>query len=325
MARKRTEPGTGNESNICQICVFKDGKCVFDECRHGYRPDDTVHVMSVTKGVMALLAGIALDAGAIASVGEKVLDFFPGYEPPRGEKTARAVEIRHLLTMTAPWKFRSDPWKKVYTSPDWTEAVLAFLGGRKGLTGAFRYTTLGLQALGGVLENATGTRCLDFANERLFAPLGIAPRKPHGDSSQEDQFRFAMDKAPKGQEWYCDPAGAATAGWGLALSAREMAAIGEMCRCRGEYRGKRVVSAGWIREMAAPRVELGRAFGNMAYGYLWYRPRRDGPVFAAMGDGGNLIYVNEETGIAAGVTGTFRPRVFDRIEYLEREILPAFL
>ena len=52
---------TGNESNICQIYALKGGETVYDDCWHGYKTQDAVNVNSVTKGLMALLAGIALD------------------------------------------------------------------------------------------------------------------------------------------------------------------------------------------------------------------------------------------------------------------------
>ena len=104
---------------------------------------------SVTKGVMALLAGIAVDKGFIKSVDEKVIDFFPDYQVKKGEKTIYDVTLKHLLTMTAPYKGKSEPWKKVCTSDDWTKAALDFLGGRNGITGEFRYATLGIQILAG--------------------------------------------------------------------------------------------------------------------------------------------------------------------------------
>ena len=101
--------------NMCQIYAIRDEKTVFDDCWRGFRTDDAVNVNSVTKGVMALLAGIALDQGRIKSVDQKVLD-----------------------------KYTSEPWTKVCTSGDWTLAVLDFLGGRKGITGEFQYATLGI-------------------------------------------------------------------------------------------------------------------------------------------------------------------------------------
>ena len=62
----------------------------------------------------------------------------------------------------------------------------------------------------------------------LFEPLGRPKRIPHGDSSKEDQFDFFMNKNPRKYEWYTDPQGTVTAGWGLCMSARDMAVIGTL-------------------------------------------------------------------------------------------------
>ena len=160
----------GNESNICQICAIRNGKTVYEDCWRGFKRDDPVNVNSVTKGVMAILTGIAVDMGSIKDIDEKVITFFPDYQVKRGEKTIYDVTIRHLLTMTAPYKGKSEPWTKVCTSDDWTRAALDILGGRKGITGEFRYATLGIQILAGIIERATGEKCIDLANRKLFLP-----------------------------------------------------------------------------------------------------------------------------------------------------------
>ena len=313
---------TENESNICQIYAIKNGVPVYDDCWHEYKKTDAVNVMSVTKSVMALLIGIAIDKGYIRSVDQKVIDFFPDYTVKRGEKTIYKVTLRHLLTMTAPYKYRSEPWTKVCTSEDWTKAALDLLGGRNGITGDFKYATLGIQILSGVIENASGMKCIDFANKYLFVPLGIPEHTIHGASDKDDQFDFLMNKAPKKNEWYSDPKDTVTAGWGLCLSAEDMAKIGVLILNSGEYDNKRIISTNWIKEMTAPHIALGERFGNMHYGYLWYRPHKDKRIVAAIGDGGNVIYVNIEQNISIGVTGTFKSRVFDRIEFIEKNILP---
>ena len=76
--------------------------------------------------------------------------------------------------------------------------------------------------------------------------------------------------------------------------------------------------------MTAPYIKLGRMFGNMEYGYLWYKPYEDRPVYAAIGDSGNIIYVNREKNVSVGITGTFKPRIFDRVEFIEEKLLPVF-
>ena len=314
---------SGNESNICQIYAIKGGKTVYEDCWHGFKTEDAMNVNSVTKGVMALLTGIALDKGCINSVDQKVMEFFPDYAVKRGEKTIYEVTIRHLLTMTAPYKGKSEPWKKVCTSEDWTLTTLDYLGGRKGITGEFRYATLGIQILAGIIERAAGEKCIDFANRNLFEPLGLPRRILHGDSSKEDQFDFFMNKNPRKYEWYADPKNTVTAGWGLCMSAKDMAVIGALVLNGGQYNGKRIISEKYIKNMTEPHLKLGERFGFMNYGYLWYKPFDDREVYAAIGDSGNIIYANKEVKVAVGITGTFKPRIFDRVDFIEQKVLPV--
>lgn len=312
------ENSKGNESNICQIHAIKDGKTVYEDCWRGFKPEDAMHVMSVTKGVMALLTGIAIGKGYIKSTDQKVIEFFPGYTVKRGEKTIYNVTLKHLLTMTAPYKYRSEPWKKVCTSDDWTKAALDLLGGRSGLTGEFKYATLGIQILAGVIENATGGKLIDFANRNLFLPLGIPEHVIHGDSSKEDQLDFVMNKSPRKKEWYSDPKDVVTAGWGLCLSARDLAKLGELVLDNG----RDIIPESYITEMLTPKLKLGERFGYMGYGYLWYEPVEDHEAYAAIGDGGNIIYVNRKENVSVGITGTFKPLIFDRFDFIEKNVLP---
>jgi len=320
--RKHVTESTGNESNICQIYALKDGQEGYSECWHGFKPDDAMHVMSVTKGVMSLITGIALTQGFIKDVNQKVLDFFPDYTVKRGEKTIYDVTIKHLLTMTAPYKYRSEPWTKVCTSDDWTKAALDLLGGRAGITGEFKYATLGIQILTGIIESAAGEKCIDFANRNLFLPLGIPEIGHHGDSSKEDQLEYVMNKKPRPHEWYEDPKGAVTAGWGICLSAKDMAALGALVLNNGAVNGRQIIAESYVHDMLTPHLKLGERFGYMNYGFLWYKPYDDREVYAALGDGGNAIYINREKGVSVGVTGTFKPLIYDRVEFIERCVLP---
>ena len=104
-----------HQDNICGIAAMKNGEIVYSDYWHGFKPSDTVHVMSVTKSVVSLLIGIAIDQGLISDVRQHVLDFFPEYNIKRGEKTIQQVTLEHLLTMTAPYKYRSEPCL-LYTS-----------------------------------------------------------------------------------------------------------------------------------------------------------------------------------------------------------------
>ena len=139
------------QPNICQIAAYRDNAFVYSDTWNSFRETDCVHIASVTKSIMALLVGIAIDKGQIRSVDDKVLDFFPDYKVKRGERTIYDVTIRHLLTMRAPYKCKGDPWSKVCASENWTISSLDFLGGRKGLIDEFNYQTVCLHILSGIL------------------------------------------------------------------------------------------------------------------------------------------------------------------------------
>ena len=227
--------------------------------------------------------------------------------------------------MLAPYKGKSEPWKKVCTSNDWSLSILDSLGGRNGITNKFRYHTLGTQILLGIIREASGMNVLEFANEYLFKPLGIEPRVNGNCKSKEDQFNYLMNKGPHGKVWFMDPTDMPIAGWGLSLSAYEMAQIGLLVLNKGTYNDKRIISEEYIEEMSKSYVSLDYKFGNQDYGYLWWLPHRNSKVIAAVGDGGNVIYINKKHNIVVAVTGYFKPMVFDRVEYIEKNVVEALL
>ena len=311
-----------HQPNICSIEAMRDGVTRYRDDWHGFRPGDTLHVMSVTKSVVSLLVGIALDQRLIRDVSQPVLDFFPDYSVKRGEKTIQQVTLRHLLTMTAPYKYRSEPWTRVCTSDDWTVAALDLLGGRVGITGAFRYSTLGIHILTGILAKTSGMNTVDFANRYLFAPLGIAPFQNYEALTAEEHKAFILSKTPNTNIWFCDPQGVATAGFGLCLSARDMAKLGQLCLNGGVYGGKRIVSPDWIAESTQPRLFCDEHFAHMGYGYLWWTPDRGRRAYAALGNSGNVIYIDPERGTVIAILGSFQPNIFDRVPFLQEYIEP---
>ena len=312
-----------NDVNIRQVVAYKDNKLVLEAYKGGFNRSDTLTVMSVTKSVTALLIGIAMDKGYIKSVNDKVMDYFPDYTPKRGEKTIYEVTIRHLLTMTAPFKGKGEPWVKVCTSDDWTYTILDYLGGKSGLTNEFRYYTLGCQILYGIIKNTTKMNVLDFANEYLFKPLGIEPRVSAECYTKEDQFNYIKSRDNHGNVWFLAPKDMPTAGWGLSISAYDMAQIGLMVLNNGVYKNKRVVSEYWINEMTKVQEAQDPSKGEYAYGYLWWMPKRNNDITAAIGDGGNVIYVDRIKNIVVSVTGYLKPCIFDRLEYIEKNIIEA--
>ena len=313
------------QPNICQVVAYKGGEQVYEDCWNGYKMDDCSHVMSVTKSIFALLIGIAIDKGQIKSVDDKVLDYFPKYKVKRGEKTIYDVTIKHLLTMRAPYKSKGDPWSKVCSSENWTYTSLDFLGGRKGLTDEFKYSSVCIHILTGILYKATGMITVDYANRYLFEPLGIPVHKNFYAKTAEEHKEFTISKLPKEDVWFADPQDLGTPGYGLCMTASDMAKIGQMCLNKGEFNGQQIVSSKWIKEMTAPRAVEGNHFRGMEYGYLWWIISRKKGIYAAIGNSGNVIYINPEKKIVVAVASYFKPTIFDRVDFIQREIEPRLL
>lgn len=313
---------TRQQPNICQMVVVKDGETVYSDTWNDYKKDDCVHVMSVTKSVVALLIGIAIDKGQIHSVDDKVLDYFPEYKVKRGEKTIYEVTIKHLITMRAPYKGKGDPWSKVCSSENWTYTSLDFLGGKKGLTDEFKYSSVCLHILSGILYKATKMKPVDFANEYLFEPLGIKKHKTYIAKSAEEHREFTISKLPKENLWFSDRQGLGTPGYGLCFCAEDMAKIGVLCLNNGKYDGRQIVSSAWIEEMTRARTVEGKHFRGMAYGYLWWIVDRNKKIYAAIGNSGNVIYVNPKKNLVVAVASYFKPTIFDRVDFIREYIEP---
>ena len=306
--------------NIGGIVVNKGAETVYENYYNECTADTTIHVFSVTKSVLSILVGIALDQGYIQSTSQKVLDFFPDYQVQHGEKTIQNITIADMLTMTVPYKYKTEPYTTFFSSEDWVKASLDLLGG-KGIIGEFRYApVIGPDILSGILVKATGQSVLAFAKENLFIPLGIPVDTNVTFQNEEEQKAFYHAKNVAG--WVADPKGVNTAGWGLNLTAMDMAKLGQLYLQGGIWNGKKLVSTEWIKESTQEHSRCEK--WKLAYGYLWWIIDKEEHAYAAMGDGGNTIYVNEKRNMVVSIASLFKPNATDRIKLIREYIEPVF-
>lgn len=304
--------------NIAGMIVQKNGTKVYEKYFNGYTADNAVHVYSVTKSVLSALIGIAIDQGYIGSLDQKVLAFFPDYQVKDGEKTIQKITLKHLMTMTAPYKYETEPYELFFTSQNPIQDALDLLGGN-GIIGEFNYSAIGgTHILAGILARATGQSILDFAEKYLFAPMGITV--PHNLllRSEEEHMRVMNDKTTRG--WVVDPQGINTGSWGLFLTPEDMAKIGQLHLDGGRWLGKQLVSAAWIAESTKEH----RRWDKLLYGYLWWIIDDQAHSFAALGDGGNVIYVNNKNNMVIAIASLLVPDARDCIELIKTTIEPAF-
>lgn len=309
--------------NIGEITILKKGELAYQEFFNGCNETSKLHVYSVSKSVLSLLFGIALDRGLIESLEQKVLDFFPDYQIPEKEQILQQITLKDMLTMTTPYKYdAADPSMYVpyFTSTDWVEFSLYLLGGEETI-GEFKYTPLiGPDILSGILTKVTGKSVLAFAQENLFGPLGINVEKNLTFNSAEEQLAFNQSIDFNG--WVCDEQGINAGGWGLTLSSGDMAKIGQLYLTDGRWNQEQVVSSEWLKASTTPHSFWEEM--KLSYGYLWWVLDSEKGIFAAMGDGGNMIYVNQEKQLVIAIAALFDPQAKDRLELISRYIEPLF-
>ncbi|MBE7718232.1 MAG: serine hydrolase [Lacrimispora celerecrescens] len=304
--------------NITGILVQKNGIKLYENYFHGYTSDNATHVYSVTKSVFSVLIGIAIDKGHIKSADQKVLDFFPDYTVKTDEKTIQCITLKHLLTMTASYKYKSEPYEEFFASDNWIRAALDLLGG-EGPSGEFMYSPIiGTHILSGILVNATGQPVLDFASEHLFSPLGIHVSHNVVLRNKEEHIAVMNDRNISG--WVVDPQGINTASWGLFLTPGDMAKIGQLYLDGGIWENKRIISEEWIKVSTKTHIRLDR----ISYGYLWWIIDDSEHIYAALGDGGNVIYINTKKKTVVSIASLFMPEAKDRIGLIKKYIEPIF-
>ncbi|MCD6639821.1 MAG: beta-lactamase family protein, partial [Nocardioides sp.] len=140
--------------------------------------DQPRQVFSITKSVTSALVGIAVADGDLR-LDDPVARYVPSW---RGTPSAR-VTVRNLLANDSGrfWSLQSD-YTDLVRAPDRTGYAI-------GLTQQFApgttwaYNNAAIQVLEAVLSRATGTPVEELAEERLFAPLGMADSSLIGSGS----------------------------------------------------------------------------------------------------------------------------------------------
>lgn len=99
-----------------------------------------------------------------------------------------------------------------------------------------------------------------------------------------------------------------------------MIKIGQLFLNNGKWNSDQIVSSKWINESTKKHSQL----NELAYGYLWWIiDNQQNSCFSAIGDGGNIIYVDRLKNTIIAITSQFMPRAKDRIGLIKKHIIPA--
>jgi CubicO group peptidase (beta-lactamase class C family) len=270
------------------VVVLCGGQIVAERYYNGETAETLHDIRSAGKSITALLMGIAVDQGRIRSVDDPVARYWPDAK----DSAIGDVRLRDMLSMRSGLAaFDEDPASpgnedRMDESANPAAFVLSLP--RTDPPGTrYRYNSVTAYTAGVVVAKATGGTLADFARANLFAPLGIS--------------RW---------QWAADTAGYTKGQGNLSLTTRSLATIGEMVRRGGRYRGRRIVSAEWLRDALTPKVDIADSDPYAdGYGYFWYAKTQQiggTPVAVsfASGNGGNKIYVVPSRHLVVAITSS---------------------
>ena len=262
------------------LLVIKGGYLVVEQYYGDGGVDQSTHLWSVTKSFTSALVGFLYDDGYIISTQQGMAELMPAY-PEFGE-----ITLHHVLTMSSglSWAETGPLWVDWIFSDDWVSEALA--RGQIDKPGSkFYYSSGNSHFLTSLVYHQTGITPGQLAKQRIFDPLGI----PFDTISGSVTYSHWEDyKEPVPQSWRKDPKGIECAGFGLFLTARDMAKFGYLYLNKGHWDGHSLISEDWIE--ISTRDQMTNIYGRYSYGYHWWITKVGGfPVFLASGYGGQII------------------------------------
>jgi CubicO group peptidase (beta-lactamase class C family) len=227
---------------------------------------------SMAKSFTSALVGIAIDEGKIPGVQTKLVDYYPSWAgSPRDQ-----ITIEHVLHMSTGLMWDEDYVIEHATTSDVVHLVFATDSPLQYVVDKplefppdtmFEYSSGNTLLLSGIIQQATGKRAGDYAQDKLFSKLSI-----------------------KNGEWWRAKTGETLTYCCVDMTSRDFARFGLLYMQHGMWDGEQIVPAAWVD------ASLASATTYKGYGYQWWlegktNPRLPPDTFAAEGHDGQYIYI----------------------------------
>jgi CubicO group peptidase (beta-lactamase class C family) len=290
---------SGLLNGLHSVLVARDGKLVLERYCEGedeswgtplhsvaFGPETLHDLRSVTKSIVGLIYGIALDRGKVPPPEAPLLAQFPEYPDLAADPQRARLIVAHALTMTLGMEWDEE---RPYTDPANSEIAMEMAADRyrfildRPIVAApgtrWIYSGGAVALLGALIARGTGKTLPDFARGSLFEPLGI------------EAFEWA-----KGND------GVPSAASGLRLRPRDLLRIGALVLANGRWDDRQIVSRAWLDASFQVATPIG---DGRDYGRLWYlgtmaTPALAGPRrwIAGFGNGGQRLWLMPDAKLA---------------------------
>ena len=274
------------------IAIVHRGRLVYEWYAPGNGPATAHILMSVSKSMLALVAGILAGHGEL-DLSRDVATIVPelGATAYAGATVRQLLDMRSGVAFDEDYSATSGPIVEYRKSTGWNPLAPAeepsdLRSFYRALTasegphgGRFHYVSPNSDLLGWVIERATGTRFADLASELLWQPSG-ASRSAY----------ITVDRF-----------GAPRCAGGMCICVRDLALIGQLLVAGGARGGKQVVPAAWIDDVFANGDRGAWEAGSfvdlfsgrpMHYRSQWYVEHGLQPLLFGLGIHGQNLYVD---------------------------------
>ena len=264
------------------LLILRGDTIVVERYQYGRTPQMRFQSYSMAKTVVAMLFGIALGEGRIASIDDTADQYVPELKGhPYG-----GTKLRHLLTMSSGVRFveeyngRDDitelARRTLYQQgPGGVQAVLPFNVRARPAGERFSYASAETEVLSLVLRNAVGKPLAEYLSEKLWQPMG----------------------AEADATWLVDAGGHELGYIGLNVTLRDWGRLGLLLANGGAMDGKQITPAEWVKAATrpdAPHLRVGYATRYNGYGYQTWLVDEQGR-FALLGVRGQAVFVDPQS------------------------------
>lgn len=271
------------------ILVLHRGRIVYERY-FGCLTEEGVHaVMSITKSFTGILAAMLAAEGRL-DPSRRVTD----YVPELADSGFGDATVREVMDMTTSIRYSedyADPAADVWRFGEAGNALLEHPAGtpqgyrdylrtlrREERHGSvFGYRTVNADLLGWIVERAAGRSVAALLEECIWSRMGM----------EQDGY------------YLVDALGVPFAGGGFSAALRDLGRFGEMLRCDGCWRGRRIIPEAAVREIrgggdraAFARSPYGRTLPGWSYRDMWWVTHNDHGAYMARGVHGQAIYID---------------------------------
>ena len=280
------------------VVVMRHGKVIGEMYPKPYAPEYRHTMYSCSKTFVGIAVGLAIEDNRLR-LDDRVAAIFPELLPDSISKDLADMTVRHLLTMASGVK---PDWNMRSRGKEWIRTFLSKPVEAPGTK--YAYDSMVSYMLAAVVQKVTGKKLTEYLQERVFTPMNVT--------------EWAWEESPEGVN---------TGGWGVHIQPESLAKFGQLILNEGNWEGKQLVPAEWIREMCKKHRETGRE----VYGYhIWHCGGHDGAVRADGALGQYVISVLDKDMVVVMTEATLgngrdqRRLIWDvLLPYIQDEPLPT--